>query len=256
MHFTVKYSRNFARVYEAYDGMHHSSSADFAQILDKPDDRKLEEAFKLIHQKESIMLGFLDSGAEPSPDQRRILELIPPLREDYWKRILGLFEEWAPRLEKELNRIGPNCDIELERLLGIRPPKEYTLAIVHNFARPKSLPGQQFSNEPFFCLMITENRAFEEHMGVAIHELVHHLLRIHGWNRKFKSENMEEAFIKLLTPRGILTERIGIQKSDINKMKEERCDKEIDLLRPYFQEYLSSNTGETIFHFLERKKVL
>lgn len=95
MHFTVKYSRDFCRVYQVYDAIHHGAKADFSQILERPDGIKLNEAFKLIHPKESVMLGFLDSK-ELSPPQNRILELIPPLKEDYWKRINALFEDWAP----------------------------------------------------------------------------------------------------------------------------------------------------------------
>jgi hypothetical protein len=255
MHFTVKYSKDFCRVYQVYDSIHHNSKADFSLILEGPEESKLNEAFTLIHNKESVMLGFLDSK-ELSPEQKRLLELIPPLKEGYWERILKMFEDWAPKLEKELNRIGLNCDAKLEQLLGVKPPADYTMAIVGNFARPNILPGQQVSNEPFVCLAINENRPFLDHLDVTFHEVMHHIIRINGWKRKFKNETWEEAFIRLLAPNGILSERLGIYRSNLDKIRGENCNKELDYLRPYFKEYAVNKSNETIFQFLEQKKVL
>ena len=255
MHFTVKYSKDWTRVYQVYDAIYHNRLESYLDTMQSADETKLKEAFDMIHPKESVLLNFLKDDNRP-PECSRILDLIPPLKEAYWSHVSELFRRWAPQFEEKLNEFGQKADGEVERLFGVRPSPEFLVALSHNKASANYTRGQQLSNEPFLNMQITEGKPITEHIDVAFHEVMHYVLRINGWRKKFKSNNLEEAFIKLIAPRGILSERLGIHKCEIAIIEDKRCNEEIDFLRPYMLEYYSSNTGETIFQFLDRKKVL
>ena len=255
MHFTVKYSKDWTRIYQIYDAIHHNRLESYLDTLQSADESKLKEAFDMIHSKESILLNFLKDDNRP-PECSKILDLIPPLKETYWSHVSELFKKWAPQVEEKLNEFGKKADNEIERLFGVRPSPEFLVALSHNKASANSIHGQQLSNEPFLNMQITEGKPLMAHIDVAFHEVIHYVLRINGWKKKFKSDNLEEAFIKLIAPRGILSERLGIHKCEIAITEDKRCNKEIDFLRPHILEYYSSNSSGNILNFLERKKVL
>jgi hypothetical protein len=255
----VKYNRAWVEIISIYDKVAPYFLKDVPALPKDIDESSAQKIFDMIYPNENILLEFTDSNMKLSNKAKVLYELIPHLEGAYWNQISKILNQWAESLERNLNKMAPNLNMHIQQLFGVDLPSDFLVML--SYGKEKDfLKGSQISDAPLINLEIAEDRGFNAHLDIVLHEILHYLIKTQGLHAKFKkagkSRMFEEAFVKFLVPRGILSKRMGIAEFNIEKIKDNRCDKEIDFLRPYMLEYYSNNPSETIFQFLERKKVL